>query len=121
MRRAQIAVRERAVLHADILLGDVDERRAGVAVGAEAGANVRALVLQQALGDVPAAVARRPTSWSFGTFTSVKKVSQNGDEPEISLIGRVSTPGVVMSISTNEMPSCFFVKSVRTRQKHQSA
>jgi hypothetical protein len=51
----------------------------------------------------------------------VKKVSQNGDEPEIRRIGRVSTPGVVMSKRTKEMPSCFFVKSVRTRQKIQSA
>ena len=33
-----------------------------------------------------------PTSWFFGTFTSVKKVSQKGEEPEISRIGRVSTP-----------------------------
>ena len=62
-----------------------------------------------------------PTSWSLGTFTSVKKVSQKGDEPLISWIGRVSTPGVVMSNSTKEMPSCFFVVSVRTRQKIQSA
>ena len=28
-----------------------------------------------------------PTIWSLGTRTSVKKVSQNGDTPEISLIG----------------------------------
>ena len=57
----------------------------------------------------------------MGIFTSVKKVSQNGLSPQISLIGRVSTPGVVMSISTKLMPSCFLVVSVRTRQKHQSA
>ena len=62
-----------------------------------------------------------PTSCAFGTFTSVKNVSQNGDEPEISLIGRASTPGVVMSNRTKEMPSCFFDVSVRTRQKIQSA
>ena len=62
-----------------------------------------------------------PTIWFFGTFTSVKKVSQKGDWPEMSLIGRASTPGVVMSNSTKEMPSCFFVVSVRTRQKIQSA
>ncbi len=62
-----------------------------------------------------------PTICSFGTFTSVKNVSQNGDEPEISRIGRVSTPGLVMSKRTKETPSCFFVKSVRTRQKIQSA
>ena len=39
----------------------------------------------------------------------------------ISRIGRVSTPGLRMSISRKLMPSCFLVKSVRTRQKHQSA
>ena len=34
-----------------------------------------------------------PIRFSFGTFTSVKKVSQNGEVPVISLIGRTSTPG----------------------------
>ncbi len=58
-----------------------------------------------------------PTRFRFGTFTSVKKVSQKGELPLISLIGRVSTPGEVMSKRTNEMPSCFFALSVRTRQK----
>ena len=48
-----------------------------------------------------------PTRFSFGTFTSVKKVSQNGEAPAISLIGRASTPGVFMSISRKQMPSCF--------------
>src|SRR6195952_5851766 len=62
-----------------------------------------------------------PTRFSLGTFTSVKKVSQNGELPLISLIGRVSTPGDFMSISRKEMPSCLRVLSVRTRQKHQSA
>ena len=62
-----------------------------------------------------------PTRLPFGTFTSVKKVSQNGELPLISLIGRVSTPGDVMSNRMNEMPSCFFALSVRTRQKIQSA
>ena len=57
-----------------------------------------------------------PNSWSFGTFTFVKKVSQNGEVPLISRIGRTSTPGACMSISRNEMPSCFFDLSVRTRQ-----
>ena len=42
--------------------------------------------------------AARPGS-SFGTFTSVKKVSQNGEAPAISWIGRTSTPGWCMSIS----------------------
>ena len=54
-------------------------------------------------------------------MTSLNKVSQNGDLPEISLIGFVLTPGDVMSISTKLMPVCFFAVSVRTRQKIQSA
>ncbi len=63
-----------------------------------------------------------PTSWSRGTTTSSKKVSQNGDLPEISTIGRVVTPGVSMSNSRKLMPVCFCAeKSVRTRQKIQSA
>ena len=48
-----------------------------------------------------------PTRFSFGTFTSVKKVSQNGEVPAISWIGRTSTPGRFMSISRKLMPSCF--------------
>ena len=62
-----------------------------------------------------------PTRFSFGTFTSVKKVSQKGELPLISWIGRTSTPGVAMSIRMKLMPSCFLVVSVRTRQKHHSA
>ena len=62
-----------------------------------------------------------PTMSSFSARASVKKVSQNGELPAISLIGRVSTPGWRMLISTKLMPSCFLVVSVRTRQKHQSA
>jgi hypothetical protein len=58
-----------------------------------------------------------PHWFSFGTFTSVKKVSQNGLVPLISRIGRTSTPGDFMSIIRNEMPSCFLaVGLVRTRQ-----
>jgi len=57
----------------------------------------------------------------LGAFTSVKKVSQNGEDPEISRIGRVSTPGVRMSMSRKLIPSCFLVGSVLVRQKHQSA
>ena len=34
-----------------------------------------------------------PSSASLGATASVKKVSQNGELPAISLIGRVSTPG----------------------------
>jgi hypothetical protein len=62
-----------------------------------------------------------PTRFSFGTFTSVKKVSQKGVVPLISRIGRVSTPGLRISIRRKLIPSCFFDWSVRTRQKHQSA
>ena len=62
-----------------------------------------------------------PNSWFFGTVTSVKKVSQNGEVPLIRRIGRTSTPGEVMSNSRKLMPSCFLLVSVRTRQKHQSA
>ena len=62
-----------------------------------------------------------PTRLPFGTFTSVKKVSQKGEAPEIIVIGRASTPGDIMSNSRKLMPSCFFVGSVRTRQKIQSA
>src|SRR5690606_9403011 len=61
------------------------------------------------------------TRFSLGTLTLVKKVSQNGERPEINWIGRTSTPGERMSISRNEMPSCLRVGSVRTRQKHQPA
>ena len=62
-----------------------------------------------------------PIRFSLGTFTSVKKVSQKGELPLISLIGRTSTPGDFMSIRRNEMPSCFLVLSVRTSAKHMSA
>ncbi len=57
----------------------------------------------------------------FSTRALVKKVSQKGDEPAINLIGRGSTPGWCISISSQRIPSCFFDGSVRTRQKHQSA
>ena len=61
-----------------------------------------------------------PTRFSFGTFTSVRKVSQNGEAPEMSLIGRASTPSLSISMSKKEMPSCLTVESVRTRQKIMS-
>ena len=58
----------------------------------------------------------------LGTCTLSKKVSQNGDLPEISRIGLVVTPGDAMSNSRKLMPVCFFAAvSVRTRQKIQSA
>ena len=62
-----------------------------------------------------------PTSWSLGTSTSVKKVSQKGLSPEISWMGRASTPGDFMSNRRKLMPSCLRAASVRTRQKIQSA
>ena len=62
-----------------------------------------------------------PSRSFFSALASVRNVSQNGELPAIRLIGRTSTPGWSMGNSTKEMPSCFFVVSVRTRQKHQSA
>ena len=63
-----------------------------------------------------------PTRLRFSTRTSSKKVSQNGDLPEMRVIGRVDTPGVAMSNRTKLMPVCLLaVGSVRTRQKIQSA
>ena len=47
-----------------------------------------------------------PTTFSFSTRTSSKKVSQNGDLPEINRIGRVVTPFVAMSNRTKLMPLC---------------
>ena len=57
----------------------------------------------------------------MGTRTFVKKVSQNGDWPEIMRIGFTSTPGAGMSISRKLMPPCFWLLSVRTSAKHLSA
>jgi hypothetical protein len=63
-----------------------------------------------------------PTRLRRGTWTLSKKVSQNGDMPEISRMGFVVTPGLAMSNSRKLMPVCFCAaKSVRTRQKIQSA
>ena len=63
-----------------------------------------------------------PTTWAFGTRTLSKKVSQNGERPEISRIGLVETPFEAMSNRMKLMPSCFLAAaSVRTRQKIQSA
>ena len=63
-----------------------------------------------------------PTTWDFGTRTFSKKVSQNGERPEIRRIGLVETPLEAMSNRIKLMPSCFLaLGSVRTRQKIQSA
>ncbi len=47
---------------------------------------------------------RGPTRSFFSARASVRKVSQNGELPAISLIGRTSTSGWCMVKSTNEMP-----------------
>jgi hypothetical protein len=61
-----------------------------------------------------------PITLRRGTRASVRKVSQNGDEPLISRMGRTCTPGVAMSISRKVMPPCFCAVSVRTRMNIQS-
>src|SRR5260370_8043473 len=63
-----------------------------------------------------------PTRFALGTSTSSKNVWQNGDAPEMRVIGLVVTPGLSMSNRIKLMPSCFGAfGSVRTRQKIQSA
>src|ERR1035437_3030929 len=63
-----------------------------------------------------------PTRFALGTSTSSKKVSQNGDAPEIRMIGLVDTPALSMSNSKKLMPSCLgALEPVSTRQKIQSA
>ena len=62
-----------------------------------------------------------PTSRSPGTRTSVNQTSLTSWPPSMSSIGRTSTPGSVMSMSSIEMPACFFTSgSVRTSVKIQS-
>ena len=114
---AEVGVGEFASFKPDMIARQIDDIDAGI--GAKAG-NVGALVLQQPLGDLPAAI-ETANHIGFGDHDVGEEGSQNGEDPEMSLIGRVSTPDVDMSISTKEMPSCFFDVSVRTRQKHQSA
>ena len=48
-----------------------------------------------------------PIRWSTGMRTSVRNISLKCDCPVISVIGRTSTPGVVMSSTKYEMPLCF--------------
>ena len=63
-----------------------------------------------------------PTRFSTGTFTSSKNTSLTSRPPSMVWIGRTVMPGVFMSISRKEMPSCFLAAgSVRHRQKIQSA
>ena len=63
-----------------------------------------------------------PTTLRRGTVTLSKKVSQNGDLPEISTMGRVETPGRV-HVEQHEADAgrVSSLCSVRTRQKIQSA
>ena len=64
---------------------------------------------------------RSPTSRSPGTRTSENQTSLTSWPPSMSSIGRTSTPGVVMSMSSIEMPACFLTSgSVRTSVKIQS-
>ena len=63
-----------------------------------------------------------PMTWWTGVRTSWKKVSQKGEAPLISRIGRTSTPGDAMSTRMKVMPRCFFTSGlVRTSMKIQSA
>ena len=67
-----------------------------------------------------------PTRFSTGTFTSVKNTEFTSCVParlpSAVMIGSTEMPGVFMSISRKEMPSCGLPSfEVRTRQKIQSA
>ena len=63
-----------------------------------------------------------PIRFSFGTSTLSKNVSQNGDFPEINVIGLVLTPLEAISINKKLIPSCFgSFGPVLTRAKIQSA
>ena len=96
-------------------------RRTALLGGADAG-DAGALVAEQELGVVPALVLLRRRRFSTGTLTSSKNTSLTSWPPSMVRIGRTVMPGVFMSISRKEMPSCFFAAgSVRTRQKIQSA
>ena len=59
--------------------------------------------------------------FALGTFTLSKKVAVKDEPPPISRIGRVVTPGVVMSMSRKLIPCCFGTSVlVRTSAKMQS-
>src|SRR5439155_599172 len=56
-----------------------------------------------------------PSSWLFGTITSVKNTSLKWWWPVASTSGRTLTPGALMSTSRHEMPLCLgTLGSVRT-------
>ena len=60
--------------------------------------------------------------FATGTFTFSNKTSFTSCSPPSVMIGRTVMPGVFMSISRKQMPSCAWPSgSVRTRQKIQSA
>ena len=50
---------------------------------------------------------KSPIKFPLGTSTLSKNVSQNGDFPDISVIGFVLTPLVAISINKKLIPSCF--------------
>ncbi len=61
-----------------------------------------------------------PTRFSAGTITSVKKTSLKSawSRSVSSAMGRVSMPGVVMSMMSTLIPACLAASgSVRTKQK----
>ena len=63
-----------------------------------------------------------PTRLATGTLTLSKKTSFTSWPPSAMMMGFTVMPGVFMSISRKEMPSCgLALGSVRTRQKIQSA
>ena len=63
-----------------------------------------------------------PMRFSTGTLTSVRYTVLISRPPSMVTMGRTSTPGARMSISTNEIPSCGLTSvSVRTRQNIMSA
>ena len=65
-----------------------------------------------------------PAGHTIGSDDLVAKRPGNGISPSElnAMIGRVLTPGVVISNSTRLMPSCFLASGlVRTRQNIQSA
>ena len=63
-----------------------------------------------------------PTRFSTGTLTSSNQTSFTSWPPSSMVMGRTVTPGVLMSMSRKEMPAWALpVRSVRTRQKIQSA
>ncbi|SLH87920.1 Uncharacterised protein [Mycobacteroides abscessus subsp. abscessus] len=63
-----------------------------------------------------------PSTLLLGTRTLSKKTWFCTSSPEVITSGRISMPGLVMSMSRKVMPSCFLpVRAVRTRQKIQLA